>query len=125
MNLLYGLSSIGLSLIIGYALHSFFSGLPASLYGMIVFAALLHLKLIKADKVETSIAWILRNMGVCFVPAGVGIINHFQLIKQHGITLIAIIFVTTFILMTIVGISFQRLENSTKKQNLKRNELIK
>jgi len=112
MNALYTLLSVGSSLLIGYALHALYSGFPASLYGMITFAGLLHSGLIKAAKIEASIAWVLRNMGVCFVPAGVGIINHFQLIKQHGFTLIAIIFITTFLLLTVVGVAFQRLENT-------------
>jgi holin-like protein len=42
-------------------------------------------------------------MGVCFVPAGIGIINHFQLIQQHGVALIVIIFSSTFILLTVIG----------------------
>jgi holin-like protein len=42
------------------------------------------------------------------VPAGVGIMNHFELIKQFGITIVMITFVTTFLLMTIVGLHYQR-----------------
>ena len=117
MNNLYTLLSVGLSLLIGYAFHALYPGFPASLYGMIIFAGLLQSGLITATKIEASIAWLLRNMGVCFVPAGVGIINHFQLIKQHGFTLIAIIFTTTFLLLTVVGVVFQHLENSDNHQS--------
>jgi holin-like protein len=49
-------------------------------------------------------------MGVCFVPAGVGIINHLDLIKQHGLAIVAITFSTTFILLTVVGLHYQRYE---------------
>lgn len=47
-------------------------------------------------------------MGVCFVPPGVGIINHFDLIQQHGIAIVAITFATTFILLTLIGLHYQR-----------------
>ncbi len=47
-------------------------------------------------------------MAVCFVPAGVGIMNHFELVKQFGITIVAITFVTTFLLLTLVGLHYQR-----------------
>ena len=53
-------------------------------------------------------------MGVCFVPAGVGIINHLDLIKQHGIAIVAITFVTTFVLLTVVGLHYQRYERHKK-----------
>jgi len=112
MNIIYSLLAIGISLILGYAIHSLYSGLPASLYGMITFALLLHFRLFNAKKIEATIAFLLRNMGVCFVPAGVGIINHFALIQQHGLTLVTIIFITTFLLLTVVGIAFQRIENN-------------
>ena len=47
-------------------------------------------------------------MGVCFVPAGVGIINHLELVKEFGVVIVAITFASTFILLTIVGLYYQR-----------------
>ena len=99
------------SLLIGKLLAHFAGGLPASLYGMIVFSLMLHFKIFDAEKIEQAISWIIANMGVCFVPAGVGIINHFELIKHHGITIVAIIFITTFILLTSVAYTYQAVEN--------------
>jgi len=117
MNIIYSLSAIGISLLIGYVLNAYLTGLPASLYGMIVFALLLHLRIFSAKKIEATIAFLLRNMGICFVPAGVGIITHFEIIKQHGLTLVAIIFVTTFLLLTLVGVLYQRFEDNSKNIN--------
>jgi len=87
------------------------SGLPASLYGMIVFAVLLHFRICDAQRVKLSITWAIRNMGICFVPAGVGIIEHFELIKSYGVALVTIIFLTTFLLLTFVGVIYQQIEN--------------
>jgi holin-like protein len=47
-------------------------------------------------------------MGVCLVPAGMGIIDHFQLIQNHGIALVIIICSSTFILLTTVGYLSER-----------------
>jgi len=85
--------------------------LPASLYGMIIFTVLLHFQLLNPKRVQKSIEWVLQNMGVCFVPAGVGIINHFELITKHGLTIVFIIFITTFSLMTLVGLCYQKMIN--------------
>lgn len=116
-NALYTITFIFLSLLIGYGLHTTIGGLPASLYGMIVFTGLLHFKICSALKIKTTINWAIRNMGVCFVPAGTGIINHFQLIKTHGLALVSITFITTFLLLSFVGVVFQRIENNSIKKS--------
>ncbi len=67
--------------------------------------------------------WVLANMPVCFVPAGVGIINHYELIKDHGIMLVTIIFLTTFLLLTFVGLTYQRQLN--RYESTAKNELNK
>jgi holin-like protein len=111
-NTLYCFIAIGLCLAVGKGLTALIGGLPASLYGMIMFTTCLHFSLIKAEKVQTSIVWIIKHMGVCFVPAGVGIINHFELIKHHGFALIGIIFLSTFVLLTFVGLTYQHFINN-------------
>lgn len=107
-NALYSILIIGLCLFIGKVIANYLGGLPASLYGMIFFTFLLQHRYADAVRIKTTIDWIIRNMGVCFVPAGVGIINHFELIKQHGFAMISIIFITTFLLMTLVGLAYQK-----------------
>lgn len=111
INTLYTVAHVITCLLIGYVIQHSVGGLPASLYGMILFTLLLHFKICNADKVKQCVTWGIRHMGVCFVPAGVGIINHFQLIKQHGITIVVITFLTTLLVLTIVGCSFQSIEN--------------
>lgn len=113
-NSLYSIAFITLCLLLGYGIHFTIGGLPSSLYGMIIFTLFLHLRICNADKVKASIAWGLKHMGVCFVPAGVGIINHYQLIKTHGLTLVAITFISTFFILTFVGVVAQRFESSNK-----------
>lgn len=115
-NAFYTVAFISLCLFIGYLINHLLGGLPASLYGMVVFTLLLHLRICDEIRVKTSIAWGIKNMGVCFVPAGVGIINHFQLIQTHGLMLVTIIFFSTFFVLTLVGLSFQFIEN--KKNSL-------
>jgi len=107
-HIIYSILSVSFCLLIGKSIEFFLPILPASLYGMAIFTLLLHYRLLNAQRIKPSIEWALANMAVCFVPAGVGIINHFELIKQHGIALITIIFFTTFLLLTLVGLGYQR-----------------
>lgn len=108
-NLFYTFFAISISLLLGKAINHLISGLPASLYGMILYAVFLQMNLFNADKVSTTNQWLIRNMGVCFVPAAIGIINHFQLMKQHGIALMGIIIGSTLILLTVIGYFSERI----------------
>lgn len=106
-NSVYAVVAVGGSLGLGKLLYAWMPLLPASLYGMIFFTASLQLAVFDANKIAGAIEWALRHMGLCFVPAGVGIINHFELIKQHGLAIVAIIFITTFMLLSLVGWCYQ------------------
>ncbi|MFT5814175.1 MAG: holin-like protein [Psychroserpens sp.] len=107
-NALYSSFVIFSCLALGKLCSYFAPILPGSLYGLIIFTVTLHFRLFNADYIKSTVVWCIRHMGVCFVPAGVGIINHFDLIKQFGIAIVAITFVTTFILLSVVGLHYQR-----------------
>ena len=49
---------------------------------------------------ETSRS-ILTNLGILFVPAGVGIIQHLDLIRDRGFALLAIVLLSTVITLTV------------------------
>jgi holin-like protein len=107
-NVLYTIFVISISLLLGKLANYLLSALPASLYGMIIYALFLQLNWFSAVKVTKTNQWFIKHMGVCLVPAGMGIINHFDLIQQHGIALIVIIFSSTFILLTVIGCLSER-----------------
>jgi holin-like protein len=121
-NVLYTVFAISTSLLLGKLMHLLLTALPASLYGMIIYAIFLQLNWFDAIRVSKTNQWLVRNMGVCFVPAGIGIINHFELIKQHGIALIAIIFLSTFILLTLIGYLSEKLLITSNSLPEQRNE---
>ncbi len=103
-NILYTIAAIVICLIAGKILNSAIGGLPASLYGMVIYCLLLQMGWLKPDKVHQVNQWGISHMGVCFIPAAVGVINHFELIKNHGYSIVAIIFFTTFFLISFIGI---------------------
>lgn len=109
INACYCALSITFCVYLGEIVSTYIGGLPGSLYGMIIFTLLLKSKIVLSNRVADGIKWIIANMGVCFVPAGVGIIEHFELIKQHGLSIVLITIITTFLLLTFVGLAYQRL----------------
>ena len=109
MQYVYSGCAILLCLAAGYGLNTLISIIPPSLFGMMVLAFSLVSGWLNPHYLEATIAWIIRNMGVCFVPAGVGIMDHFELIRTDGPIMMAITIVTTFLLMFVVGWIFQRM----------------
>lgn len=108
MSVFYTLMAICISLLLGKGLNFLISGLPASLYGMVLYAIFLQVNWFSVEKIKHTNQWLIKHMGVCFVPAGLGIINHFDLVQQHGISLIAVIFISTFTLLTLIGLLSER-----------------
>jgi len=107
-NILYTAIAIGFCLGLGKLVNFYFTGLPSSLYGMIFYCLLLQLSWLNPEKISQANYWVIKNMGVCFVPAAVGVINHFDLLKHHGFTIVLSIFFTTFVLLTFVGLAAER-----------------
>ncbi|MGB0938393.1 MAG: CidA/LrgA family protein [Colwellia sp.] len=107
-NVFYSFFVISLCLLLGKGFYALVSVLPASLYGMLLYCLFLKLALVNEKKLVKTNTWLIKNMGICFVPAGVGIMTHFSLLQSYGLSFLVIIFITTFLLLTIVGLLADR-----------------
>lgn len=58
-------------------------------------------KAIKTSDVKKASETILENMSFLFVPAGVGIIENFDLFRQNFLAMVAITFITASIAMIV------------------------
>lgn len=54
---------------------------PASIVSMALLFILLATKLLKIEHIEQKADFLLQNMAFFFIPAGVGILEHMQLLK--------------------------------------------
>jgi holin-like protein len=108
LNHCYALFIIAIALLLGKLFAYFAGGLSGSLYGMIIFSALLSFGIADAKKIKPTIKFIVATMGVCFVPAGVGIMNHLSIIENQWLILLLMIIGTTFMVIAIVGMCAQR-----------------
>ncbi len=106
-NVLYSLLAILGCLLLGYGVSYLVGGIPASLYGMLILTTLLSFNIIKAERIKQTIQWIIANMGICFVPTSIGIVEYVSLIKSYGLIITVAVIFTTLLLMTIVGFLYQ------------------
>lgn len=75
--------------------------IPETIYGMVILFILFLTKAIKTSDVKKASETILENMSFLFVPAGVGIIENFDLFGQNFLAMVAITFITASIAMIV------------------------
>lgn len=105
-----------------------FISIPGSVLGMIFFFLALQFELIKLEQVEEAGEWLTDNMAILFVPAGVGLMTHFNILGDIWWQLLIIIFVSTILMLGFVGIIAQfmmrRTPGSAEDVEVKGDELL-
>ena len=92
---------------------------PASVIGMLLLFILLAVRVLKVEHIREKSDFLLSNMAFFFSPAGVSIINYFDVLKGNVGKLLLICFLTTILTFattawTIRGVL--RLQNRGKKK---------
>lgn len=77
--------------------------IPGSVIGMILLFLALHFHWLKIEQVDEVGTWLTDNMGIFFVPAGVGLITNFDILSTVWWQLLIIIIITVIILLGLVG----------------------
>lgn len=80
---------------------------PASVVGMIMLFALLVLGGLKVDHIREKSDFLLSNMAFFFIPAGVSIINYFDVLKSCVLQLLVICVVSTVITFAATAYSMK------------------
>ena len=80
---------------------------PASVIGMILMFLLLAFRVQKVDHIREKSDFLLGNMAFFFIPAGVSIINYFDVLKDWVFQLIFICIVTTVITFVVTAYSMR------------------
>ena len=88
---------------------------PAGVYGLFILLGGLCSGIIKVSDVEVTGNLLLDLMPVMFIPAAVGIIDKIEELKAVMIPMLIITFVTTFIVMSITGVTAEWIIKRQKK----------
>ena len=88
---------------------------PAGVYGLFILLGGLCSGIIKLSDVEVTGNLLLDLMPVMFIPAAVGIIDKIEELKAVMIPMLIITFVTTFIVMSITGVTAEWIIKRQKK----------
>lgn len=96
--------------------------IPASIYGMVILFVLLLTGVIKIDSVKETGKFMVEIMPVMFIPAGVGIITAWSVLKPLLIPVSIITVVSLIVVMVISGHVTQFIIKQNKKEGKGSNE---
>lgn len=77
--------------------------IPASIYGLLLMFALLACRVIKVEDVKETAGFLVGVMPLMFIPAAVGLVNSFDMIRPRILQYAAITVVVLAVVMTVSG----------------------
>ena len=94
--------------------------LPGTITALLLLFLLLKLKVLKLEKIENAVNFLLLNMTIFFMPPTVKIIDSYNLLEKDLFKIIIIIVVSTFVTMGVTGKVVQLMIDYKEKKELKK-----
>ena len=88
---------------------------PSSIYGLVIMFLCLHFKIVKIADVKKTAIFLIEIMPLMFIPAAVGIIESWDIIKPNVIAYAIITIVSTVLVMAVAGRVTQFVIKHSKK----------
>ncbi len=96
--------------------------IPASIYGLVIMLVALMTKVVKLEDVKGAGDFLVEIMPIMFVPAAVGLIDSWGMLKDILMPVLVITFATTIITMAVTGRITQCIIRIEKKRKGNKNE---
>lgn len=94
---------------------------PASIYGIIILFLALELKIIKLDAIKDVGKFLIEIMPVMFIPAAVGLMTSWNILKPSLLAYGAITLITTVAVMAASGLMTQAVIKLREKKGGNKN----
>ena len=89
---------------------------PASVWGLVLMLGALKTGILKISQVNEAAVFLIQIMPVMFIPAGVGLLTAWDVLKPVWIPVIVITLITTIFVMVITGKVTQAVIHKEKAQ---------
>lgn len=89
--------------------------IPGNILGMIILLIFLLTGILKAEMIEDISKFLLDHLAFLFVPAGVGIIKNFHLVKDEWLYITIILVISTALVIAVTGFTVQFLKRRISK----------
>lgn len=80
---------------------------PGTVLSMIILFMLLFFHVVKVDHIKQKADFLLKNMSFFFIPAGIGILSSFDLIRSSILPLLTVVVVTTILTFGATALTVQ------------------
>ncbi len=110
LGLLLGCQLLGEITVRGFGL-----AIPGPVLGLTLLVLMLGVMPTLADRLRPTTTVILANLSFLFVPAGVGVIGNFEVLSEDGITLLAILTISTVLSMLAAVGTFIGVRHATER----------
>lgn len=118
MKYIYQLFIILVVTFIGELLHYFIPiPVPASIYGLIIMLILLCTKVVKLEHVERTSDFLIEIMPLMFIPAGVGLMKSWGVLKPLIIPVVVITVISLIAVMAVSGRVSQKIIKAQEKKS--------
>ena len=97
---------------------------PASVIGMILLFLCLFTGVLKIEHIQEKADFLLGNMAFFFVPAGVSIMNYFDVLKHSIVQLVFVCIISTIITFAVTACYTQLNPNSAVKEAEKNERIV-
>ena len=94
--------------------------IPASIYGLVLMFILLETKVLKVEAVQDAGKFLIEIMPMMFIPAGVGLLTAWGILKPVCVPIILITVITTVVVMIVTGRVTQAVIRMDRKKGQKR-----
>ena len=109
MNALRGLAILLLLQAAGEGLsRAFAMPLPGPVVGLVLLLAALQWPWLR-EPVAATAEFLLAHLSLLFVPVGVGVVTHLDLVSRHGARLLVVIVVSTWLGLAVTALLLRRL----------------
>lgn len=110
---------------IGEMAHHFIKlPIPASIYGIVIMFLCLLTKIVKLESVKETGDFLVKIMPLTFIPAAVGLLNVWDIIKVSLLEYILVTILSTILVMVVSGhISQLIIRHTDKKISIKNNKI--
>ena len=101
----------------GEALHVLIPlPVPASVYGLVIMLIALGTHIIKLEQVKEAAEFLIEIMPVMFIPAAVGLLNAWDVLRPVVVPVVVVTVVTTVLVMGVTGQVTQRVIRWERKR---------
>ena len=76
---------------------------PSSIIGMLLLTTALQCRIIHLRHVEGVADFLVKNLGFFFVPAGVGLMEYFDLLRAEWFPIVGAATVSTIVVLAVTG----------------------